>query len=407
MTDNVDIFIAGGGIAGLAAAAGFGSLGLHVLCVEPNPPVTSGADEGADLRTTALLQPAREILDAAGVWAKLAPHGTPLEVMRIVDARDPQATAHKSREFRASDISDLPFGWNVPNWVLRREILARLDELPTVTFATGLHVTSLFTRTEMARVTLSDGKRITARLVVAADGRHSALRDLAGIGVKTYRYGQKALAFAVTHETPHDNVSTEIHRAGGPFTFVPLPDLDGRPRSAVVWMDDGATCQRRMQLDADDFAREATERSAQIYGPLTLVSQRSIWPIISQRADELVGERLALIAEAAHVVPPIGAQGLNMSLADISTLVDLCRASPDTLGSAGMLSAYLKARSNDVRLRVEGINALNRISQFDQPALQTLREWGLGMLHDIPAVRKQTMRLGLGMHAARATGEKV
>jgi 2-octaprenyl-6-methoxyphenol hydroxylase len=195
-------------------------------------------------------------------------------------------------------------------------------------FRPGIGTAQLLTRETEARVTLSDGARLRARLVIAADGRNSAVREAAGIDVRTTRYGQKALAFAVTHPIPHENVSTEIHRSGGPFTLVPLPDYTGedgiaRPSSAIVWMERGPEVRRLMALDTPEFEAEMTERSAHLFGPLTLVSRRTVWPIISQTAEALSAERVALVAEAAHVVPPIGAQGLNMSLADIRTLLDL------------------------------------------------------------------------------------
>ncbi len=154
---------------------------------------------------------------------------------------------------------------------------------------------------------------------------------------KTTRYGQKALAFAVTHPIPHDNVSTEIHRSGGPFTLVPLPDLNGMPSSAVVWMEEGPEVQRLAALPQAEFEAAMNARSCCLLGPLTLASRRTVWPIISQIAERMYAERIALVAEAAHVVPPIGAQGLNMSLGDMRVLLELAEAAPDRLGDAAML----------------------------------------------------------------------
>ena len=219
-----DIIVSGGGIAGLTASAAFASAGFDVLCVDPAPPITARDAQGADQRSTAFLQPARQLLMDVGLWERLAPYAAPLQIMRIIDAGGPEPEARMSKEFDASDISELPFGWNLPNWLLRREMAAHLESLPNVTYRTGVGAKSLFTRTSEARVGLSDGTRVRARLVIAADGRGSPMRDAAGIDVKTTRYGQKALAFSVTHELPHENVSTEIHRTGGPFTLV---DKDG------------------------------------------------------------------------------------------------------------------------------------------------------------------------------------
>ena len=400
MTERFDILVSGGGIAGLAAAAAFGTAGFSVICVDPAPPVTDGAAEGADMRTTAMLQPARDLLQAAGVWDALAPHGAALEVMQIVDAGGSDGTARTAKAFRASDVSDLPFGWNFQNWRLRQALVARLDALETVLFRPGVAAQTLLTRTAEARVGLSDGVRIRARLIVAADGRNSPMRDAAGIAVRTRRYGQKALAFAVTHPIAHENVSTEVHQTGGPFTLVPLPDHNGQPCSAVVWMDDGPKSLARHRAEIDTFEEEMTTRSCGVLGPLRLASPRSIWPIISQRAERFSGERVALVAEAAHVVPPIGAQGLNMSLADIQTLLDLAQARPEGLGDAQMMDAYHKARFADVSLRVAGIDLLNRTSQASAPWMRDARAFGVKTLHEVAPVRRTLMQLGLGTRTA-------
>ena len=397
MTFDCDILISGGGIAGLTAAAAFGTAGFDVICVDPTPPVTDGNETGADMRSTAMLQPARSVLEAAGIWTHLAPHAAPLQIMRIVDAGGTEAEPRVTREFDAADISDQPFGWNFPNWLLRRALLARLSELPNVDFRPGTGTTTLFTRTASARVGLTDGSRITTKLVIAADGRASPMRQAAGIDVSTRRYGQKALAFAVTHAIPHHNVSTEIHRSGGPFTLVPLPDRNGMPSSAVVWMDDGPATVARATADVAAFEAEMSERSCHLFGPLTLASARAVWPIISQHAKRLSGERIALIAEAAHVLPPIGAQGLNMSLSDLATLLELVQNAPDTLGNAAMLDAYHKARFADIQLRVRGIDLLNRASQASSPAARDARAMGLNALYAMPPVRKMLMQMGLGM----------
>ncbi len=401
MTDMIqcDILISGGGIAGLTAAAAFGTAGFNVICVDPAPPVTEREAEGADMRTTAMLQPARALLESAGLWQSLEPHATALNVMRIVDAGGTDGSAREVKSFLASDVSDLPFGWNLPNWRLRREMVARLAALDTVDFRPGVGTTNLLARTAEARVGLSDGTRVSAKLVIAADGRASPMRQAAGIGVTTKRYGQKALAFAVTHPIPHENISTEVHQTGGPFTLVPLPDHEGMPSSAVVWMDDGAASMARMGADVADFEAEMTTRSCQMLGPLTLASRRTIWPIISQYAERLSGTRLALIAEAAHVVPPIGAQGLNMSLADTGTLLHLATASRGELGDAHMLDAYHKARFGDIRMRVTGIDLLNRASQAKSPLARDARAFGLTALHQVTPVRKTLMQLGLGTRA--------
>jgi 2-octaprenyl-6-methoxyphenol hydroxylase len=317
--------------------------------------------------------------------------------MRIIDAGGPVAEPRLIKDFDAAEISDQPFGWNLPNWLLRREMVARLAELPNVTFLPGVATRTVLTREREALVTLSDGARLAARLIIAADGRHSTVREAVGIPVKTIRYGQKALAFATTHAIPHDNVSTEIHRSGGPFTLVPLPDREGQPSSAVVWMETGAEVARLAALPKPAFEAAMNARSCGILGPLTLASELTIWPIITQMAARLSAERVALIAEAAHVMPPIGAQGLNMSLADLGAILDLANANPASLGSAAMLASYHSRRHADVQARLLGIDALNRASMLGEPIWRDLRATALNALYSLAPVRKTLMKAGLGV----------
>lgn len=394
MTASPDILISGGGIAGLIAAAAFGAQGHRVLCVDPTAPITAEGETGADLRTTAFLQPSVTLLEGIGLWARLVPHAAPLQIMRIVDAGGAEPRARLTRDFDAAEISDKPFGWNLPNWLLKREISARLAEMENVAFRPGIGTARVTARDDVAVVTLSDGTTLRPKLLVAADGRNSPVRRDLGIGARTIRYGQKALAFAVTHLEPHHNVSTEIHRSGGPFTLVPLPDRDGRPASAVVWMERGAETARLRALPRAAFEAELNARSAGILGQLTLATALTEWPIISQIADRFTGPRTALIAEAAHVVPPIGAQGLNMSLADLASLLDLSRSVP---GSAESLAAYARRRRPEALARLMGIDALNRASMMAPRPLRDLRAAALGALYALSPVRRTMMRAGLGM----------
>jgi len=402
MRETTEILISGGGVAGLAAACAFGSAGFTVVCVDPVAAVTDGEADGADLRTTAFLQPSIPVLAAAGLWSRLEPHAAPLQVMRIIDAGGEHPEARLVKDFDAAEISDAPFGWNLPNWLLRREMVARIAELPNVSFRPGLGFARMLTRDAEVLVTLSDGSQVAAKLVIGADGRSSPIREALGIGAATTRYGQKALAFAVSHDIPHQNVSTEVHRSGGPFTLVPLPDRAGRPASAVVWMESGPEVARLAALPVAEFEAEMTARSSGILGPLTLVSRRSVWPIISQVADRLSGPRAVLMAEAAHVMPPIGAQGLNMSLADLGALLDLAKTHRADPGVAAVTDAFHRARHLEVRARVTGIDLLNRASMAQAPALRDLRAKALDLLYSARPVRQTLMRAGLGAGPTKA-----
>lgn len=391
--EDVDVLISGGGLAGLIAAAGFGAEGYSTCCVDPSKPATTESGSGADLRSTAFLMPSVNLLDRIGIWERLAPFAGRLQIMRIVDAGGAEPVTRLTQDFDAAEIGAQPFGWNLPNWLLRREIEERLKALKCVRFEAGISTQAITVRDEAARVTLSDGRVIRARLLVAADGRNSPTRQALGIGTRVFRYGQKAMAFTVTHERPHENISTEVHRSGGPFTLVPLPDRDGKPSSAVVWMEAGREVARLRALPREDFGQALNARSARVLGHLEQVTSISCWPIISQIADRFSGKRTALIAEAAHVLPPIGAQGLNMSLADIGALLDISAPEP---GSRQSLDRYSRARRPEAVARLIAVHALNRTSQIGFPPLRDLRAAALSGLSATPAVRGMLMRAGLG-----------
>lgn len=393
---ETDVFISGAGIAGLAMALGMARAGFHVVLADPTPPPDAAASEGSDLRSTAFLQPARKLLEDSDLWSLLATHSTPLEVLRVIDCAGDPPEARTERAFRADDLGEAAFGWNLPNWLTRKILTEAAETTEQIDLRLSTGFARLLTREREALVTLTDGTRMTARLAIAADGRASPLREAAGIETETTRYGQKALAFAVRHETPHDNVSTELYHRGGAFVLVPLPDHDGQPASAVVWMHEGPEIKRLFELDDSAFSIEATARSTGVLGTLTPITPRRMWPVVTQRATRLTAERVAVIAEAAHVLPPIGAQGLNTSLHDVAMLIDLAKKGPELIGTQQFLDTYARSRARDIDARARVIDLYNRVCRSDAPPVQALRSLGLRMVHDMAPLRKGVMRAGLG-----------
>ena len=394
--ESCDIVISGGGIAGLVAAAALGHAGFSVILIDPTAPVTDGTDVAADLRSTAYLQPAQALFAEIGLWDQLAPHAVALNALRIVDMAGDPPELRDERLFQSEELGDGPFGWNFLNWLTRREILTVLNRQTGVDLRFGTGFRSVLTRTSGALVTLTDGGVIRTQLLVGADGRNSAVREAVGIGVSTTRYGQKSLAFTATHPVPHQNISTETYQSGGPFTMVPLADINGSAASAIVWMNAGPRSVDLLKLEADAFNREMTTRSGGIFGPLELASRRGIFPIITQRAERLTAERTVLVAEAAHVLPPIGAQGLNTSLNDIAALLRATRDHPEALGEPQMLAAYARARQTDIARRARAIDLFNRITRSGDIRLQSLRLTGLKVVHDFAPLRRKIMQAGMG-----------
>ena len=395
MTDRADIFISGGGIAGLISAAAFADAGFSVVLAEPAPPPVNAEADGSDLRSTAYLKPACDLLESIGLWSDLLPSATALETLRVVDSAGDPPVAQTIRSFDAEDLGEPAFGWNLPNWLTRKLLAEKLASAPNVDLRFGTGFADILTREREAIVSLTDGSRLRTKMAIAADGRASPLRAAKGIDVETTRYGQKALAFVVSHPVPHESVSTEIYLSGGAFTLVPLADQDGTPSSAVVWMNDGQRAAELNDMDAETFSAAATERSTGILGALTLISNRRSWPVVTQRATSLTAERTALIAEAAHVLPPIGAQGLNTSLHDVSALLTLAAARPEALGDAQMLADYAAARQRDIHARAKAIDLFNRVCKSREPSIQALRRLGLKLVYDVAPLRKGIMRAGM------------
>ncbi len=396
MRIQCEILIAGGGIAGLSAACIFTAAGFETLCIDPVPPITETTQKGADLRSTAFLLPSVELLTESGLWETLAPHAAPLSIMRILDAGGEAGIIREQADFLASDLGVPAFGYNLPNTLLRKKMLSFLAKAPNFQLLAPESVGKLTARSTGALVQLSGGDQVSARLVVAADGRNSPLRTQLGIAVKTWRYGQKAIVFNISHTKPHQNISTEIHRSGGPFTLVPLEDPY---KSAVVWMERGPQAAALFAMEDSAFNKAVTERACGALGAIEVIGKRALWPIIAQRAERLNGPRTALLAEAAHVIPPIGAQGLNMSLADLKhlkTLVIEARAQGQDIGAPELLQKYHRVRWPDMAARIKGVDLLNRASMAGSPLLKDLRRTGLKTLHSLKPLRNELMKRGLG-----------
>ncbi|OKH89548.1 FAD-dependent oxidoreductase [Thalassospira sp. TSL5-1] len=414
---ETEILIAGGGIAGLSAAVRLAADGHQIVVVDPAPAasddtpqasaneieVKNGTTPPQDLRTTAFLKPGIDTLTYAGVWDDMQASGAQLRVMRIIDAGGTERTPRETADFDGAETKDGYFGWNITNIAAKAALLRKIATLDNVRLINECKVTGFAPPKAAgpgpAIVTLSDGQKFSASLVLAADGRNSTLRDLAGIRFNRWSYDQDALVFAVSHETPHDNISTEIHRSGGPLTLVPMPDHNGHPCSSVVWMVPHARAQQLAALDDAALARELQRDTMNLFGTLNIVTPRAVWPMVAQVAHRLTAPRLALIAETAHVVPPIGAQGLNMSLHDIETLakqIDLAKLEGKDIGSDALLKGWERRQLPKTVGRVGGIDLLNRAAMAEPKFLRDLRYTGLCAINHIGPLRRLAIKAGIG-----------
>ncbi|MFC5068751.1 UbiH/UbiF family hydroxylase [Flaviflagellibacter deserti] len=387
-TERNHVIVVGGGPAGLVAAALLARAGVPTTLIAGPAP--------KDTRTTALMQGSLRILTRLGLWPRLAPQTGALKKLRIVDATDRLIHAPEVL-FDAAELGFTSFGHNIENSVLVTALRETAEALPALTIRNEM-VASVRSDDDRAIVSLQSGEKIAGALIVGADGRNSICRRAAGISAKTRDYPQAALTLNVRHTRPHHDVSTEFHTTGGPLTLVPLPGN----RSSVVLVDTPATVERLSELDDAAVGRELQQRTHGILGNITPDSPRGKRPLSSLVANRFAARRIALVGEAAHVLPPIGAQGLNLGVRDAAAIADFVVVASDRHGDIGgsdLIGAYDRARSADVRPRSAFVDVLNRSLMSEFLPAQIGRAAGLCALGAIPPLRRAIMRQGI---AARA-----
>lgn len=410
MNTNTDlktnILISGGGIAGLALACLLGRIGVDVTLLEPHPPQAL-ADTAPGSRTSALMHGSVNILKNAAPegWVRCLPCGAELQILRIIDD---SARPAITQDFAASDIGLAAFGVNMPNNTLRAALWESAQAIDHIRILdTGL--ADFNAGATQLNAKLDDSRTIRAQLLVGADGRRSRTREIAGISCKSRDYGQSAITCVLSHSRPHNHISTEFHRPGGPFTLVPLPGN----RSSLVWVEKTDDAARYVAMSRHALTRLIQDKTQGALGKIEMENAPSSWPLQMIRATKLTGPRVTLIAEAAHVLHPLGAQGLNLSLRDCAALAEILadglRQGQDP-GSASLLAAYERRRRPDIAGRIIGTNGLHDMITARFLPANTLRRVGLRTIGAVPPLKNLAMREGLTplqQDSRLAAGEKL
>ena len=380
-----DVAVIGGGPAGVAAAIALAETGTRTALVARRAPYS-------DNRTTALLGGSVEFLDGLGVWSRCSDKAAALETMRLVDDTGRLIRAPEVR-FSCHEIGLDAFGYNIDNRSLMLALEERAAELSNL-IRFDDEADSVLTEAEDVAIRTAAGQYMTARLVVGADGRHSLCREAAGIDVTRRDLKQTALTVNVSHSRSHRNVSTEFHTPHGPCVFVPLPG----DRSSVVWVAAPAEAERLRELSDAELSAAIERQSHFILGRMTVEPGRNLFPLAIERPKSFGRGRVALVGEAAHVVPPIGAQGLNLGLrdaADIARLAGEAIAAGHDPGADEVLRRYDRARRPDILSRTFAIDIANRSLLNDFLPLQPVRAVGMHLLGAIGPLRRFAMREGL------------
>ncbi len=387
---TVQVAIVGGGPAGLTAAIALAEAGVATaLIARPIVP---------DHRTTALLAGSVTALDTLGAWARCRPNAAPLKTMRIVDntgrlIRAPEVS------FAAGEIGLEAFGHNIENRHLLAALEARAGEFAQLTRVDG-EAREIETTSDAVVVHLASGTSIEARLLIGADGRRSMCRAAAGIETDSSRYDQVALTFNLRHTRPHQNISTEFHTGGGPFTLVPLP----HERSSLVCVTNPDDAGQLGTLDDASLAEEIERRSHSILGKISIEPGRGVYPLAVETARQFARNRIALIGEAGHAMPPIGAQGLNLGLRDAATIGEMvvgAQRNGGDPGAPGLMARYDDARRADVKSRTFVVDFINRTLLSDFLPVQGARGLGLYLIDRIGPLRRTVMREGVGPAASQ------
>jgi 2-octaprenyl-6-methoxyphenol hydroxylase len=381
-----EIAIVGAGAVGLAAAIALAQAGREVVLFGP----TSAPRDG---RTVALLHGSWRLLEALELTGALDALAAPLAVMRLVDDtgslfRQPPV------EFKASELGLPAFGWNIENVALVETMAAAASAMANIRLLP--HAVSVITPGAETVALAGEGfDPVAARLVIGAEGRRSRVREAAGISARDWRYPQAALTAILSHRREHRDASTEFHTRSGPCTLVPM---SGR-RSSLVWLLEPGEAERIAALDDEAFARAVERQTHSILGAMSVAGPRGRVPMGGLSVARFAASRMALIGEAAHVFPPIGAQGLNLGLRDVAALCDALAGAGDPGGEA-VLARYDGSRQSDVRLRTGAVDALNRTLLTDLLPADLMRGAGLLALSRFGPLRRLVMRQGLAGGAA-------
>jgi 2-octaprenyl-6-methoxyphenol hydroxylase len=383
--DRADVSIFGGGLVGLTLASALDSSGLSAIVVDPADPAprSSAAFDG---RTSAVSSSSMRMLGTIGVLDQLAVTGCPIRTITVADGLAPGGIHFDADE-------DEPLGWMHENRHLRTALQARADAGKNIWLLWKSRIGEVARGDHGVIVSLADGRKLSAPLLVAAEGRNSPMREAAGIRVARWRYDHQAIVSVLRHEKPHDNVAYEIFYPTGPFALLPMTDAGGH-RSAIVWSVPQDDATGWLALNDDDFAAEAEAAMGGFLGRVAILAPRSSYPLGFHHAAQITAKRLALVGDAAHAIHPIAGQGLNLGFRDAAALAEVvvegARLGLD-LGDAQLLDRYQRWRALDSLSVAMATDSLTRIYGVPGKAASAVRSFGMGVVERVAPLKNRLM----------------
>lgn len=384
--DRADVIIFGGGMVGLALAAALDSSGVSSIVVDPADP-SLRKDAAFDGRTSAVSSSSMRMLQTIGVADRLREPGCPIFTISVADGLEPGGI-----HFEAED--DEPLGWMNENRFLRAALETRAEEGRHCWLLWKSHVEQVDRADHGVTVSLADGRKLQAPLLIAADGRNSSTREAAGINLARWRYDHQAIVSVLRHQRPHDHVAYEIFYPTGPFALLPMTDNSGGHRSAIVWSVPEGDATGWLSLSDEDFAAEAEAAMGGFLGRIEMLAPRSSYPLGFHHAAKITAKRLALVGDAAHAIHPIAGQGLNLGFRDVAALAEVlvegARLGLD-LGDKQLLERYQRWRSLDALSVAFATDSLTRMYGVKGRSAAAIRRFGMGLVENIRPLKERLM----------------
>lgn len=400
-TAEFDVCILGAGPVGGTLACRLAEGGARVLIVDRAalPPMEHPEFDGRAYAIAAGTQP---LLEDAALWQALPFQPCPIEQIHVSDGKPGRPPSPLFLHFDRRELGESagPFGWMVEARGLRIALNRRLHAGRGITLAAPCEA-KVDRRPDGATITLSTGERLTARLVIAAEGRQSAQRRAANIPVIRYPYRQSGVVCAIAHDYPHENTALEHFLPGGPFAQLPLGPASGAPHvSAIVFTEKTAIAAALMRLEPEAFTREVARRLGDHLGGIRLLGRRWNYPLSALLAVRYVDQRLALVGDSAHGIHPIAGQGFNLGLRDAAVLSELILTAlerGEDPGAPDLLTQYQRQRRPDNLAMLAATDALDRLFSNDNPAIRLARDLGIAAVHRLPPVKRFFMRRAMGI----------
>jgi len=384
--DRADVIIFGGGLVGLALASALDSSGVSAIVVDPADPAPR-VEAAFDGRTSAVSSSSMRMLQTIGVAEHLAEPGCPIWRIAVADGLKPGGL-----HFDPDD--EEPLGFMHENRNLRTALRVRAEAGKNIWLMWKSRVTAAERGEYGVVVSLEDGRKLSAPLLVAADGRNSSTREQAGIAVARWKYDHQAIVSVLRHERPHEHVAYEIFYPAGPFALLPMNDDKVGHRSAIVWSVRDEDAAGWLSLNDEDFAAEAQAAMGGFLGEIAMLAPRSSYPLGFHHAARITAQRLALVGDAAHAIHPIAGQGLNLGFRDVAALAEVlvegARLGLD-LGDKQLLDRYQRWRSLDALSVAFATDTLTRIYGVRGATASAIRRFGMGLVGRISPLRQRLM----------------